>query len=198
MVSAQADAESEVEDFFTEVAANESDLGPAGTILDEAGIFADLDDFSDGYNDLARLQAAYRLNQMGELGDDEYDNLVSRTNNYRAESSLTPITPDIIADIAVPESEWPSELTSERDGLISQRVADYNENPLVEDLSETEVLFDLTSPALSLDQRYDNFNTLYDDPNYTAFMTDDFAEDYLGYLNAERVLSGEELDDLFN
>ena len=164
----------------------------------EAGIFADLSDFSGGYNDLERLQAAYRLQQMGELGTAEYNNLVSRTNNYRAESGLLPISNSIIEDIAVPESDWPASLISSRNQLIIDQVAEYNMSPTREDIPVDSIRFLLTSPDLSLDQRYDNFNTLYDDPDFNALMTDEFSESYLGYLNAEAVLQGENLGDLYN
>lgn len=200
LVSAQAAVSTDAEDFYTELADGESDLGPGGPLLVDSGVFADLDDFSGGNNDLERLQAAYRLNQMGELGDDEYANLVSRTNNYRAETGLTPITPSIIEDIAIPEDDWPNGLVAERDALITDRIAEYNTIPTADNITAQEasnIEFLLTSPALPLDQRYENFNALYDDPALTALITDDFAEDYLGYLNTEAVLRDENLSDLY-
>lgn len=198
LLAAQQDVVDEIGDFFAELRDSESIFGSAGTILEDAGIFADLDDFSDDNNDLERLQAAYRLNQMGELGDAEYANLVSHTNNYRDETGLNPISDSNIEDnIAVPETEWPSELTSERDALITERVAEYNADPLVDDIDVANIEFLLTSPARSLDERYDNFNQLYDDNSLNALMTDDFVDDYLGYLNAEAALQGERLDDLY-
>jgi len=198
LVGAQAAAQADIADFATDLQDGESDLGPAGPILAEAGIFADLSDFSGGYNDLERLQAAYRLQQMGELGTAEYNNLVSRTNNYRAESGLLPISNSIIEDIAVPESDWPASLISSRNQLIIDQVVEYNMSPTREDIPVDSIRFLLTSPDLSLDQRYDNFNTLYDDPDFNALMTDEFSESYLGYLNAEAVLQGENLGDLYN
>jgi len=71
-------------------------------------------------------------------------------------------------------------------------------SPTREDIPVDSIRFLLTSPDLSLDQRYDNFNTLYDDPDFNALMTDEFSESYLGYLNAEAVLQGENLGDLYN
>ena len=133
-------------------------LGEANAAaLLEDGYFADL--YIDGqgnFNDLERLQAMYRLNQLGEVDTNTMDRYLNAINEEREEAGLSPISASEVANsIAIDTSDQPQFIADERSEIgqeVREGLEAHNQRTIRNELSETQIdnlVNNVTDPTAS-------------------------------------------------
>lgn len=187
--------------------------GLSSTALVEAGLFADFTETArtDGFNALDRLQAAYRLRELGEISGAEFTAYYDAVNNYREDmiGAEGAIPMSEVAAISIPVDEWPANVRSHNlivAGGIEAELEAYNERigTWGEPLSESEIEYLVTSTTditLPYEDRIDLFDSLIGyNPDRTVYIEDDDGALYDLFIqgqNTERLLNNEGLSEIF-
>ncbi len=142
LAATQAGIESETNTYLNSSEAAEN-FGESLDAIRDSGLFADLvGEPAGAVNDLDRLQAAYRLQQLGAINNEQYTDYFNAINANREAQDMLPITQTAVVDtIATPP---PSIITANnevlREELRSTLLANGDAlNPSARAIHETNV-----------------------------------------------------------
>lgn len=170
---------------------NLTDSSVSATITNDPNLFADLlqAEPSDSFNDLDRLRAAYRLNQLGVINNTEWQTYYDAINSRREQSFADSGARISLAEVQNTQTQPPTSIRNNLAPLQTELINTLDTYTTMNQEAIRSVVEEVFDPSLSTFERYEVAEDLVlSSQNQEALQ---FLRLLTSQTNAELIYSGE-------